>query len=447
MNTLISDIRYAIRTLFRAPGFTLAAVGTLALGIGATTAVFTLVHEALFTPPAVDAPERLAMLYTTSSRGAPRSASSYPDFLDTRNWSRAFEDMATYSWVPISVGGDADAGLARGQLVTGNYFAVLRVRAALGRTLLPADDARGAPQSVVVLSDAYWRRRFGGAASALGSTVRLNGVSFTVVGVLPPEYRGLTAGAGPHLWLPMQAGPLLGEGVGSAGVAQSFDQRQSRWLAGIVGRLAGGASFEQARAEMAGISGRLYALDTLRGKRSITVDPLPRRVLPNGAEADVARFLALLLGVVGSTLLLASSNLASLLLARASARQRELGIRVALGAGRSRLVRQLFTESAALAGLGAFAGIVVALFVLDLLAGFALPGGLAVRELAVRLDARMLLTALACAGGSAVLFGLVPALQATRAPGGAYLRGDSTHAAGGSIRRWLVGAQVALSLV
>jgi predicted permease len=448
MHALIADTRYALRALARAPGFTAAAVGTLALGIGATSAVFTLTHEALFTPPAVAVPQRLAMVYTTSSRGAPRSASSYPDFVDARDWSRSFDDMAAYSWVPVSVGGDSEAGFATGQLVTGNYFTVLGVAAAHGRTLLPTDDARGAPQSVVVLSDAYWRRRFGAAPSALGSTLRLNGVAFTVVGVLPSSFRGLEAGRGADVWLPLQAGPRLGDGAGAVSMPGVFDTRSTRWLAGTVGRLAAGASVAQARAEMAGISRRLGALDqAARGDRSITVDPLPHRILPTGAETDIARFLILLLGVVGSTLLLASSNLANLLLARASARQRELGIRVALGAGRGRLVRQLLTESVALAGLGAVAGIVVAVFALDLLAAFALPGGLAVGDLAVGLDARLLLTAGACAGGSAVLFGLVPALQATRAPAMIALRGDSTQAAGGAIRRWLVAAQVALSLV
>ena len=447
MNTLVQDIRYALRALTRTPAFTAAAIGTLALGIGATTAVFTLTHEALFTPPAVEAPERLAMMYTTSSRGAPRSASSYPDFLDTRAQSRAFDDMAAYSWVPISVGVESDGGLATGQLVTGNYFNVLGVRAGLGRTLLPTDDARGSPQAVAVLSDAFWRRRFGGTA-VLGASMRLNGVPFTVVGVLPPTYRGLTAGRGPDVWLPMQAGPLLGEGVGAVSMPGVFDARTTRWLAGVVGRLAGGATVEQARAEMAGISTRLAAIDSAaRGNRSITVDPLPRRILPPGAESDIARFLALLLGVVGSTLLLASSNLANLLLARASARQREMGIRVALGAGRVRLVRQLLTESAVLAVLGAAVGVVVAIFALDLLAGFALPGGLLVRDLAIRLDTRVLWAALACAGGSALFFGLVPALQATDAPVLSALRGDSARVAGGAIRRWLVAAQVALSLV
>jgi predicted permease len=446
MNELLLDLRHAGRALARQPGFAATAILTLALGIGATTAIVSLAHEALFTAPPVRDADRLAVLYTASRRGAPRSATSYPDFQDYRARSRAFTDMAAWSWIPLSAGGESETGLLSGQVVTGNYFQLLGILPALGRLLQPADDLPGLAAPAVVVSHDLWRRRLGASPAAVGSTLRLNGVPVTVVGVAAAGFTGLAAGRGPDLWIAMRAAPLMGEGVGSVADPRVWTSRGNRWLSGIVARLTEGAALEQGRAEMAGISSQLEREDADRGARAITVDPLPRRILPAGTDGDVARFLGLLIGVVACALLLTSINLASLLLARASARQREMGIRLSVGAGRGRLIRQLLTEGVVLAGLGGAAGVVVAIFALDLLAGFALPGGLPLGDLRVRLDARLL----AIAGGSAVasilLFGIAPALQTTRTPVLVALRGEEP-AAPGRLRRWLVSAQVALCLM
>jgi len=448
--SLLHDVRYAGRFLAGNPGFTLVAVATLALGIGATTAMFSLLDEVLLRRPAVESPESLVAVYTTCRLGAPRCSSSWPDYVDYRDRTDALADLAVQSATTASLG-EPGAGLqvVRLEGVTGNFFQVLGVTPEHGRLIQPADDLLGAGEPVVVLSHRLWRDRFAAAPDVVGRSVRLNDQPFEVVGVVDREYEGVALDADTEMWIPLQR--ITGVVPGMPAGMDVWQQRDSRWMGRLVGRLAPGAAVEQARTELLALSERMREESpAARGPRSITVDPIGRYLAPNGAETDLPRFVWLLLGVVGATLLLACANLANLQLARGSSRGAEIGVRIAIGAGRGRLVRQLLVESLVLAALGGAVGLVLALAILALLGPFELPGGLPITSLDAGLDMR----ALAVSGGlvvvSAVLCGLVPALQATGSGVAEALkagRSPEGRRGGGRLRGSLVAAQVALCVV
>ena len=391
-SSILRDIRYALRTLAAKPGFTVVALATLALGIGANTAMFSVVHATLFRAPPVDEPDELVAVFTTSRRGFPRSSTSYPDFLDYRDRSTRLADLAGSSGLPASLGNDDEgAESVAVWTVTGNYFPLLGVPPSYGRMLQPQDDVLGGGALVAVLRHDFWEDRFGADPAVVGQTIRLNRIAFEVVGVAPPDFRGMSLGSGPQIWIPMQSRPALSTGP----VTPIWDQRGNRWMEMSIGRLAPGSTVEQARAELLVISDQLAEEDPgARGPRSVTVDALSGYQLPLGGEAQIRGFVWLLLGVTGFTLLLACANLANLLLARASSRKREFAVRLAIGAGRTRLVRQLMTESLVLAVTGAGLGVVLAGVLLRLLGGFQLPGGVAVTSLGIGLDGRLLILAL-----------------------------------------------------
>lgn len=415
MTAVFHDMKYAGRFLRRNPGFAAVVLGTLALGIGANTAIFSLLDQALLRAPAVRDPGSLVAVYTTSRRGFPRASSSYPDYQDYRDRASSIADLAAMSSIPASLGDDErGARLLTVETVTGNAFDVLGLTAEHGRLIQLSDDSRGAGVAVVALSHSLWESQYGADPAVIGSTVRLNGRPFQVVGVMDADYKGLALGDDADAWVPMQAAATMA--VGSALQEDSvFYQRQARWIGRLVGRLAPGATVDRARAELLGVSEQLRIEDPdARGPRSVTVDPLARYLLPRGNEAELSRFIMLLAGVVGITLLLASANLANLLLARASTRESEIGVRLAVGASRWRLVRQLLAESLALAVVGGAAGLLVAHVLLRALSGFALPGGVSIAALDVGLDGRVLVATLVLSVLTTVLFGLVPALQSTR---------------------------------
>ncbi|NIR46291.1 MAG: ABC transporter permease [Gemmatimonadetes bacterium] len=446
------DLRYAIRTLLRHPGFTAIAAITLALGIGANTAIFSLADAVLVEGPRIADTDRLAMVFTTCRRGMPRCSSSWPDYLDYRSRSRTLDDLAAYSWIPVNIGGGRAGRLATGQVVTGNYFSLLGVAPVVGRTIQPQDNQRGAPNQVVVLSHDLWQSQFGGDPEIVGRTIRLNDVPFQVIGVTSAGFRGLDLANAPDLWIPMFAGTSLGDAAGAVARADIFESRGSRWISALVGRLAPDVTVDQVRADLLAISNELREEDPdARGPRSVTVEPLSGYVLPRRSQnrADIVRFVWLLSGVVALTLLLACANLANLLLARATGRQREIATRLAVGAGRWQLIRQLLTESLLLAALGGAAGIVIALWLVDALSGFQLPGGVAIGALGIGLDMRTLAIAGLVSLATALAFGLLPALQATRPELVTALKGDVKSPSGGSqrLRKTLVGLQLALCLV
>lgn len=445
MAALLQDLAFALRLLRKNPGFTAAAVLTLALGIGANTAILSVADAALFRSPTVEDPERLVSLFTTCRRGQPRCSSSYPDYLDYRERGTSFTDLAAYTRTTVNLGDEAGSRLLQAQPTTSNFFSVLGVEAFLGRTLAAEDEKGSGGSPVAVLSHHLWRRHFAADQAILGRTLRLNGNHFTVVGVLPESFRGLHLDAAADLYVPLVNISTLMPGFDPA----YFENRNARWIRHLVGRLADGVTVAEARAQMMVISDQLAVEDPdARGPRAITVDALPGHILPTGHGRDIQHFIILLVGVVAAALLLAAANLANLLLARAWHRRREIGVRIALGAGRSQLIRQLMTESFLLATLGGLAGLLVSQWTLELLGRFELPGGVSIGGLEIGLDQRMLATAMALSLFTGLLFGLVPAWQAARHNVSAALKGETTSGAGpGTLRGGLIAVQVALCLM
>ena len=450
MASFVQDVRYGLRTLTGNPGFAAIAIITLALGIGANTAIFSVVEATLFRSPPVREPEQLAAVYTTSRRGFPRSSSSYLDYLDYRDRSTHFADMAATTTLSAGLGDEElGARFSIVEAVTGNYFDLLGLTPAVGRLIQPQDDRLREGIAVVVLSHAFWRDHFQADADIVGRTVRLNGSPFTVAGVAPVGFTGMSLSVRPDLWIPMQAGASLG--AGSISDPRVWEARAYRWIGRLIARLQPVSTVEQARAEMLSISAQLAEEDPeARGPRSVTVDALPGYALPVGSETQMTRFVWLLLGVVGVTLLLACANVANLLVARASSRTREVGVRLAIGAGRGRLVRQLLTESVVLALLGGAAGLAVAQGVLALMGVLQLPGGVSVSMLEIGLDRGMLAVTLIISLVAGGVFGLAPALHATRPDLVGALKGEAKRRGpkgGLGLRRSLVAVQVALCLV
>ncbi|MEX2608742.1 MAG: ABC transporter permease [Gemmatimonadota bacterium] len=445
--SIVQDVRFAVRALARRPGFTVTAVATLALGIGATTAIFGVADAALLRQPAVRAPAELAMVYTTCRNGDPRCTLSWPDYLSYRERSTTLAGLAAYTFSSTSISTDEGADVLGAFLISGNFFEVLGVSMALGRPIQQADEDAGGADPVAVLDHALWRDRFGSDRGILGRTLRLDGASFTVVGVAPESFRGVDLGGPPDVYVPLTDALALLDG--RARDASLLDSRAQRWIARAVGRRAPGTTVEQVRGELETIAGQLAAdYPDLNEGRSVTVDPLDGYVRPTNAGAGMTRFVMLLSGVVGFTLLLACANLANLLLARATARRREMGIRVALGAGGGRLVRQLLTEAVLLAVVGGAAGLAVAWALFRALSAFALPGGVAISQLNTGLDGRLLVFAFALSVLTGVLFGLIPALQGGRADVVSALKDGARGASvGGGLRTGLVALQVALCLI
>ncbi len=445
MNTLWQDLRYGLRMMWKSPGFTLVAVVALALGIGANATIFSFVNALLLRPLAgVRAPERLVAVYTSDYSSGLYGASSYPDYVDFRQQADAFDGLAAYSDTVMSVTGGDEAERLRGSYVTGNYFDVLGVASRLGRTLQPSDDVTPGAHPVVVIGAGLWQRRFGADPNIVGRTLALDGRAFTVVGVAADNFRGLRLGPSPEYWLPMM--------MESASV---LNKRGNRGLE-LTGRLKAGATREQAQAQIATIAARLAQAypETNLGTLERPKEPRPMTVVGEAriepAAQKSVRFVSLLLlAAVGLVLLIACANVANLMLARAAARRREIAVRLALGAGRWRIVRQLLTESVLLATLGGTAGLLVALWTVDVVPTLFPPeeaGGLD-----LSLDWRVLAFTCGVTLLTGVLFGLAPALQATRADLTTALKDDAA-AHGYSLRRFslrgvLVVTQLALSLV
>lgn len=450
MDTLRQDLRYALRTLLRSPGFTLAAVLTLALGIGANTMLFSLANAVWLRPPAhVAAPERLVALYTSDYSGPAYGSSSYPDYLDFRRETAVFSGVAAYAPRVAAVGEGAEPERTGVELVSENFFAVLGVRPALGRGFTAEEGRPGGP-AVAVISHDLWRRHFGGAADVVGRQVRLNARPFTVVGVAPEGFHGALRGPAFDAWVPLGAAEGLGMGL------DQLEERGGRSLF-LLARLAPGVSAEEAQARMGVVARRLLAehpgqwRDVSEAGRRITLLPeAEARVPPQGREMAVG-FFALLMGTVGVVLLVCCANVAGLLLARATARAREVGVRLALGATRRRLVGQMLSEAGVLALAGAALGSLAALWATDLLLAVRTPLPMRV-ALDFRPDGRVLAFTAGVTVLAVALFGLAPSLRASRADVARTLSGETGSVAGAGRRRLplrdlLVVAQVAMSLL
>lgn len=428
------DLRYAVRMLIKNKAVTAVAVLSLALGIGANTAIFSLVDRLLLRPIPAEHPDRLVTLNKSTASGPFRNF-TYPDYVDYRDRNEVFDGLICYAETAMNFTGDGQTERLRALSVSGNYFSALRVTPALGRGFLPEEERTPEAHSVVVLSYGLWQRRFGAEAAILGRSISLNGRGYTVVGVAPPEFAGTIRGAAPDLYV----------------LITPVNSRNQYWLL-LLGRLKPGISLAQAQSSM-----------TVLGKQIAQLYPRPDgspRVEPpflfeDGSQGHtylltkISFALKLLLGIVALVLLIACANVANLLFARAESRRKEIAIRMAIGAGRARLIRQLLTESLVLATMGGAVGLGLAVPISKLLARFTLPTN-STFSLEGRLDARVLVFTFCLSLVAGIVFGLAPALGAARTSLVNALK-DGMHTATGlrqySPRKLMVVAQVALSFM
>ncbi|HTI39868.1 MAG TPA: ABC transporter permease [Vicinamibacterales bacterium] len=437
VRAFLGDVRYAARLLRRAPAFTSVAVATLALGIGANTAIFSIVDAVLLQPLPYPQPDQLVVLSETVQRDSlERRPLSYPDFRDVRDRAKSFAAMTAWTeeTLTLSVPG-APARQVRSELVTSSYFELLGASTSAGRTFTPAEADERDAHPVVALSHAFAERTFGSAGAAVGQSVMLNDHAFVVVGVLSRGFTGLSDAA--DVWVPF----------GMMSVAESprfFDARGSRWLDGVA-RLNPDVTLAEARAELGTIGRQLEQSypDTNSRYGQTAFD------LKSETVGSLRPLLTTLLGAVGFVLLIACVNLANLLLARVSARSRETAIRSALGAGRRRIARQFLAEGILISALGAAAGVLVAMWSTGTIAALA-PAGLPTFA-RPHVDWRVLLFVGALAVGCGALLGLLPAVHGSRTDLNEALKEGSRGSAGGPararLRAALVIAEVALSLL
>jgi predicted permease len=428
IDDLARDLRHGLRALARSPAYTVAATATLALAIGANTAMFSVVNAVLLRPLPYESPDRLAMLWTENPAQSVREGRSA--LLDVHEWrrqSRSFADLATFDVVGTTITGAEGTEQVRGVSISPNLLPLLGVQPMLGRNF--TIEEAGRREALILISHQLWQTRFGGAGTALGATLVVDGRPSRIIGIMPADFRVATVGA--HVW---QAHP--GSGQGPRGPETWF----------VIGRLRPGVAVEQAQAEMSAIARRLHdGLPAAERRRGITVVPLALHMV--GPESRLA--LWMLAGAVFVVLLIAAANVTSLTLARGAARAREMAVRAALGAGAGRLARQLLTESALLGGLSAALGVELAAGAIRLIRAFG-PGNLPGLA-AIALDGRAVAWALAIAATTALVAGVVPAMTAMRRelrPSGEAGSGNvSAGPAASRLRRALVVAEFALAIV
>ena len=451
VESLIADVRFTLRWLRRSPGFTIVAIASLAIGIGFNVGLFTLVDAVLFKPLPVARPEQLIDVFTTS-RTTPYGTTSYPDYQDLKAQNDALSELAGYSPMFAALNLDNRSRLVIGEVVTGNYFQMLGVGAAVGRTIAADDDRADAPR-VAVVSYRYWQRELAGSAEAIGRTLRLRGNPYTIVGVAPASFSGMVPVLAPELWIPASASTEV-EPIGMHDTVPSpgtnrLDRRGDRWLF-LRGRLKPGRTAPEAAANLALIMSRLEVANPKSNKdRRAVVRPTSDVHFHPAADATMLPVAGGLMVVVGLVLLTACANVASMLLARASGRQKEIGIRLAIGAGRGRLVRQLVTEALVMSLIGAVLGVLLARWALSIVTSINLPIPFPL-AFNVHIDGRVLLFTLGASIAAALLAGLVPALQASKPDLVADLRGEGPLTRPG--RRWtlrdaLVAGQMAVTAV
>jgi len=442
METLWQDVRYAVRTLSKTPGFALIIIISIALGIGANATVFSIANGLLWGVLPVRSPGRLVAF-------AEGETLSYPDFIDYRDQTtQVFEGgvCAHFPLVPASIGGKGEPERIWGQLVSGNYFSVVGVTPTLGRGIVPDEDKVLGRDAVVVLSHSLWQRRFGSDPGILGRTVMLNGQKYTVVGVTPAGFTGTDRGFITEFFVPLAMTEQI---MPDLAKDQPRSKRDDQWVI-LNARLRPGVSRAQAAAAVNVVKKRIddtYRKDQKEHPRPITLDPAGG--LLAGSETPAASLMAVLMVVVGLVLLVACANVANLLLARATTRQREIAIRLAMGASRRRLVRQLLTESVLLSLSGAVLGFGLAAIAARAISRFELPLPFPI-VFDFNVDLRVLAFTAALSILTGMLFGLAPALRATRPDLVAALKNESSvfgRIRGFGLRNSLVVVQVALSLV
>jgi predicted permease len=459
MGNLLQDIRFGLRTLAKNPGFTLVAILTLALGIGANAAIFSLTDQVLLRFLPVERPQELVVLHSPGkSHGRTWNdiqgghSFSYPMYKDLRGRNEVFAGLLARYHVQVSIAGQGQSQLAEGELVSGNYFQVLGVQPALGRVFSSQDETAAGANPVAVLSYGYWTRNFGGDPNILNKQLSVNGNSLTIVGVARSGFAGVQVGQVPDLFIPItMKAPMTPNWDGLA-------DRNDHWVT-MLARLKPGISSTKAEAGLtplyhAILEGEAPALklssrdqqEFLNRKMLVDIGSHGRPVLQHDAKQP----LLVLMAMVGLVLLIACANLAGLLIARGEGRQREIALRLALGAGRGRLVRQLMTESLLLAIVGGVTGLALASWTLAVIVK-SIPESVGASGLTAQLDYRVLIFACAISLLTGVFFGLAPAIRATRADLQSVLKDQGASVSGGKanvrVRKSLLVSQIALTAV
>ncbi|MFG1691042.1 ADOP family duplicated permease [Gemmatimonadota bacterium] len=447
-DSLIQDLRFAFRRMAKSPGFTAVAILSLALGIGANTAIFSIVNTILLGGVPMRAPEELVEVYTSEAdHGYPYSVSSIPDLEDLAARTDLFSGVVGYSGLFSRMETDESTEPVIGEVVSWDLFSVLGIEPALGRFFVPEEGQTMNTHPVVVLGNSFWRTRFGSDPGVVGQTIRLGGKLFTVVGVAPEEVQSFTApGFAMDLWAPYQ----MSDAFSIDGTPDDIYQRGDRSVF-VRARLQPGVTVEEARAALATMSAQNQEAypDTWRG-REFNILPTSDVAIHPFVDGPLKGVAALLLSMVGMVLLIACVNLAGFLLARASERRKEIALRLALGAKRSTLIRQLLTETLLLGLLGGGAGLLVANWVLRALVSFQPPIPFPI-NFQFGLDGRVLLFTVLVSAAAGLFFGLIPALQSTNPDVAPTLKDDSASGRGSrkklTLRNGLVVSQVAISMV
>jgi len=445
MDTLIKDIRYGIKSLLKQPGFLAVGVLSIALGIGVNTTIFSFINTALFRPLPFPESQELVRVWDGNS-------SSYPDYAAYRDEGKVFSGLAAYAQRPLNLNVNGESQRIWGEMVTGNYFDVLKVKPALGRGFLAEEDRTPGTHPVVVISNALWRRDFGSDPAIIGKGINLNNHSYTVIGVMPENFVGATVISRPDLWVPMMSEPLINPG------SKSLTSPDEGWLM-VLGRLRPDAKLAAAQVAVETIAGRLHEERRARnsgpeerGGRVVAVVAARGLMVPPQGQTPVFLVITILMTVCSLVLLVACANVGNMLLARALNRRKEVAVRLALGAGRWRIVRQMLTESVLLSFLGGVVGLLLASWSTSLLANL-LPQTLTGNSIPpdVSPDARVFIYAFLLSVLTGVVFGLAPALQASKPDVVAALKDEKLWFGAGrrrfSPRNLLVVTQIAVSLL
>jgi putative ABC transport system permease protein len=446
MENLIKDIRYGVRMLTKNPGVTLVAVITLALGIGANTAIFSGVSAFLMRPLNVTNPGNLVRPVELAEDRGVTDEFSYPDYLEYRNQSTSYTGLAAEDMLQVAIDAENQNDVIWGQVVSANYFDVLEVKPIMGRTFLPDEDKSVGANAVVVLSHSFWQRRLAADPNVVGKTVQLNNRAYQVIGVGPEYFVGTKFALALDFWVPISMAEELRRNPGI------LAERGSHWM-NVIGRLKPGVSVAQAGAEASTIATRLN--QTFPDNRAKTTNATVMNEI-DGRWAELGTVFksggAIAMAIVGLILLIACANVANLMLARAAARRKEIGIRLALGANRARLVRQLLTESLLLSIAGGGLGLLLAVWVTALMEGYIPVLEYNIVKNFFALDSRALVFTLIVSLATGLVFGLAPAWHSSNPDVVPVLKGDPEDARRGKrrafgLRNVLVVAQVALSLV
>src|SRR5262245_13369986 len=439
METLFHDLRFGFRRLIKTPGFAFIAILSLALGIGANTAIFSLVNMILFRPLPVANPQEVISVSAVGKDGA-LAAFSYPNYLDFRDRNEVLSGLLVYRFVGVSLSRNGNNEKVWGNLVSGHYLDVLGVKPALVRTFLPEEDKTRLSHPVVVISHSLWQTRFGGDPSVVDSDVLINGRKFKVIGVAPSGFKGTEVIYTPEIYVPLAMQKWIEP------ESNYLDRRDSSNLF-AVGRLKPGVSAAQAETSLNVLAAQL-AKDFRNENEGLGIQVVPPGFVLPQIRDQMLSVSAGLMGLVGLVLLIACVNLANLLLARATERGREIAIRLSVGASRARIVRQLLTESVMLAAVGGLVGLALAQRVIDSIMALKPPIDIPV-TLEPHVDWRVLVFSMVISVITGALFGLVPALQATKPDLVPALK-DAASQSGvrrSSLRSCLVVAQVAVSLI